>query len=365
MDLLDNPFRRSGLPAAAGLAEGAVCADPAAPLALLARCPAAAPTPLRDVPALARALGVGSVLLKDETRRMGLGSFKALGAAYVIAREAARRADGPDGPAEAGRMAHALDGTVYACASAGNHGLSVAAGARLFGARAVIFLADAVPESFAQRLRRLDAEIVRPGGGYEHAMAAVANDAGRNDWILLSDSSWPGYTERPARVMEGYLVMGAEIVDALEEPPTHVFVQAGVGGLAAAMTALFRARWGDASVIVVVEPEAAPALIESIRAGRPVATAGPASNMGRLDCKEPSHLALDALARGADFFATIADAQAAAAVERLAAHGIATTPSGAAGIAALAGTNGWRETLGLGPESRILGFVSEGTEDAA
>lgn len=325
----------------------------------------AAATPLHDMTELASVLGIESLLLKDETRRMGLGSFKALGAAYVIAREAHRRMNGGDGPPVTGDISGALRDMVYACASAGNHGLSVAAGARLFGAGAVIYLDDAVPEAFAGRLRALDAEVVRPGGDYADCMQAVADDAHANDWILLSDSSWPGNVELPARVMEGYLVMGEEVARALERPPTHVFLQAGVGGLAAAMTALFRAHWGDAPTIVVVEPEAAPALIESIRAGAPVTTSGPASNMGRLDCKEPSHLALGELARGADWFVTIDDDQAAAAVTLLARHGIETTASGAAGVAAVQHAGDEGNELGLSAASRVLAFVTEGREDAA
>ncbi|WP_070989010.1 pyridoxal-phosphate dependent enzyme [Halofilum ochraceum] len=364
MDVLQNPFRGPGLPQSVGLAEGDVSVDPTEPLTLLTRCPAAMPTPLQEYPDPARQFGVDSLLLKDERARMGLGSFKALGAAYVIAREAALRMDGPDAPADRDRMAHALDGSVYACASAGNHGLSVAAGARLFGATAVIYLADSVPEAFADRLRRFDAEVVRPGGDYGHAMATVAADAERKGWTLLSDSSWPGYIDLPRRVMEGYLVMGTEVVEAMERPPTHIFLQAGVGGLAAAMTALFRDRWGDTPAIVIVEPDRAPALIESIRAGHPVATNGAESNMGRLDCKEPSHLALGALARGADHFVTITDDQAAATATHLATRGFDTTPSGAAGVAALQHADGQRGVLGLTPESRILAFISEGREDA-
>jgi len=364
LDLLHNPFRGPGLPATAGLAASDVRVDPAGPLALLARCPAAAATPLHAPSALARACGIGALLLKDESARMGLGSFKALGAAYVIAREAAHRADGPDEPADRVRMASALQGAVYACASAGNHGLSVAAGARLFGAAAVIYLADSVPEAFAGRLRRLGAEVARPGGDYARAMSTVAADAADNGWTLLSDSSWTGYVDLPRRVMEGYLVMGAEVLDALGEPPTHIFLQAGVGGLAAALTALFRERWGSAPAIAIVEPDRAPALIGSIRAGRPVAATGGASNMGRLDCKAPSHLALGALARGADHFVTISDEQAAAAVALLAGHGFDTTPSGAAGVAALQHAGAQRNALGLTPDSRVLAFISEGPEDA-
>ncbi|MDX1610028.1 MAG: pyridoxal-phosphate dependent enzyme [Halofilum sp. (in: g-proteobacteria)] len=356
MQLIDNPHRPAGLGPEAGLAAGRVRRDPAAALALLARCPVAATTPLWERPRLAHALGVGRLLLKDERGRMGLGSFKALGAAHAIAQEAERRAAG-------GPLTSALADQVYVCASAGNHGLSVAVGARTFGARAVIHLAASVPEAFAGRLRALGAEVVRSGDDYEAAMAAAAGAAEEHGWTLLSDSSWPGYTELPTRVMEGYLVVGDEVANELERPPSHVFLQAGVGGLAAALTALFRARWGDDPVIVVVEPEAAPALAESIRAGRPVATAGPASCMGRLDCKEPSHLALAELARGADWFVTIGEEEATAAVALLERHGLATTPSGAAGVAALQHLGRDRERLGLTADSTALVFVSEGRED--
>lgn len=355
MEILLNPHRGPGLTAPDRLARGPVMTDPSRPLSLLERCPAAAATPLLDLPGAAQALGVGRLWAKDETARMGLGSFKALGAAYAVAERAIDRAG--DGDAS-----QALAGVVYACASAGNHGLSVAVGAHLFGARAVIYLGDGVPEAFADRLRARTAEVVRPGGDYEAVMTAVEADAARNGWILLSDSSWPGYVELPTRVMEGYLVMAAEIAEQIDTIPTHVLLQAGVGGMAAAMTAFFRARWGDGPTIVVIEPEAAPALLGSIRAGQPVAAAGPVSNMGRLDCKQPSHLALAELARNADWFVTVADSAAAETVEWLAGQGVATTPSGAAGLAALRHAGGHFDALGLSSDSRVLAFVSEGPE---
>lgn len=360
--LLPNPFKGSGLPDPTATARGRISRDVPRPLALLRHCPAAAATPLLAPDALAAELGVATVWLKDESRRMGLGSFKALGAAYAIAGLAAERTDGPQTPASAEAMRTALRGEVFACASAGNHGLSVAAGARIFGARAVIYLSDAVPEAFAQRLRNAGAQVVRAGADYEASMAAAARDAHAKGWFLLSDSSWPGYVDWPARVMEGYLVAAAEACEQLPTPPTHILLQAGVGGFAAAMTALFRECWGGEPQIVVVEPRAAPALRDSIQAGRPVTSSGPVSIMGRLDCKEPSHLALNELAREADHFMTLSDGACADTVAWLEEHGICTTPSGAAGLSAVHHAGAHRTSLGLDNASRLLAFLTEGPE---
>jgi len=321
---------------------------------LLALCPAHAETPLVAAPGLAQAAGVSRVWLKDERGRMGLGSFKALGAAYAIAREAqrARRAGA------AGDWAEALAGRSFVTASAGNHGLSVAAGARIFGAEAIVVLAETVPEPFAARLRAAGAQVDRAGATYEHSMAAAEHMA-RAEWAtLLSDSSWPGYTEMPHRVMEGYIQLAAEAAARLPEAPTHIIVQAGVGGLAAAVAAHARQTWGEAPAIVVVEPEAAPALYESVRAGGIVTADGPVSCMGRLDCKTPSMIALAGLARDADLFVTISEEEAKAGAAALAAAGLATTPSGAAGVAALlAGLPN------VGTGARVLAYLTEGPED--
>ncbi len=306
---LTNPWRGRGLPAAglAPLAQASAVAE------LLARCPAHAPPPLREMPALAAASRVARISLKDERQRMGLGSFKALGAAHAIAREAAACASDA--------LLHALQGRVYVTASAGNHGLSVAAGARLFGARAVIYLSATVPEAFADRLRVKGAQVVRAGADYEASMQAAADAAQAQGWTLLSDSSWPGYTDLPLRVMEGYLQLAAEVAQQIDTAPSHILLQAGVGGLAAAVAAHTRLVWGDGPQIIIVEPEAAPALIEGIRAGQVVETSGPASCMGRLDCKTASMIALNGLARDADVFVTISEADAMRAVDALAGQG--------------------------------------------
>lgn len=325
-------------------------ADPAPVQALLDRCPVAAPTPLEDATALARDAAVAQLWIKDERGRMGLGSFKALGAAHVIARDAA---------------AGDVSDVTYVTASAGNHGMSVAAGAKAFGARAVIYIAQTVPETFAERLRLQGADVVREGAMYEASMQAAAQAAQDRGWTLLSDSSWAGYTEPPLRVMEGYLALMAEVITQMPKPPSHMFLQAGVGGLAAACAALARKAWGNGPQIIVVEPAFAPALHGSIVAGCPVESGGPVSQMGRLDCKMPSLIALKGLARDADAYALISEEEAQAGAGAAQVAGFGSTPSGAAGIAALlAATAEQRQALGLDGQSDVLCILSEAPEDA-
>ncbi|UYV39555.1 pyridoxal-phosphate dependent enzyme [Rhodobacteraceae bacterium D3-12] len=334
--MIDNPFRGAGM--GWGGFEGipVPSVDVAAARAVMRRQMDLVETPLLRFSDFA---GAGEVFVKDERGRLGLGSFKALGAAYVIAR------DHEEGRAQ---------GQTYVCASAGNHGLSVTAGAVACGAVAVIYLSESVPESFAERLRGMGAEVVRAGATYEESMAAAAEAAAAKGWVLLSDSSWAGYVERPYRVMEGYVVLAAETVEEMGAAPTHIFLQAGVGGLAGACAAYFRAAWGEGPRIVVVEPEAAAALADSIEAGRAVVSSGPVSNMGRLDCKEPSLIALNGLARDADGFVLISEAEAEEAMPVLAEAGLETSPSGGAGLAALLAMSD------LGPDARVLCILSEG-----
>lgn len=314
--------------------------DSARPTAMLKRCPAHGVTPLVNAAELAKNLNIASFHVKDERNRMNLGSFKALGAAYVIASDAAE---------------HDVSKTTYVSSSAGNHGLSIAAGAAAFGANAVIYLSATVPEDFAKRLRDLDATVVRHGENYEASMTGAIAAAAENNWVLLSDSSWNGYTDIPWRLMEGYTAMAAEIIAEIDTVPTHVFLQAGVGGLAGAMAACFRAAWGDAPEIVVVEPAFAPALIDSIRAGKFVTTHGPVSDMGRLDCKEASLIALNGLSRDANAFVTLTEDECLTAIAQLPAHDLTTSSSGGAGIAAAMLSD-------LPPDARVLCILSEGAD---
>ncbi|MEX0338974.1 MAG: pyridoxal-phosphate dependent enzyme [Arenibacterium sp.] len=345
MERLDNPYRsRTGaFPGLDDIPYPSVAVGE--PLGLIARCPAAAETPLLQSGKLATRCGVGQVSIKDERNRMGLGSFKALGAAYVIAHDAARED---------------VSAVTYVTASAGNHGMSVAAGAAAFGAKAVVFIAETVPESFAERLRAQGAEVRREGPVYEASMAAAAQAAETEGMRLLSDSSWPGYTDRPHRLMEGYLVLMAEAAKQMAMPPSHVFVQAGVGGLAGAVAAMARSAWGDAPRITVVEPEVAECLKGSIAAGAAREMPGPVSAMGRLDCKEPSLIALKGLARDADDFMTISEAEGQAGDQLARDLGLPSTPSGAGGLSGLLAASQYREAFGLNADSHVMLILSEG-----
>lgn len=311
--------------------------DTAHVLALLRACPAYKPTPLQRV----RFGDEHTLFIKDESNRMGLGAFKALGGPYAVARLIEHAYGQPLQPQDfSDAKVRTFAATMtFVCASAGNHGMAVAAGARIFGARARIHLSHAVSETFAVRLRAQGADVVRSGDTYEESLAAAEDDARKTGAVLLSDTCGADMARPPALVMEGYTVIPEELRHAFEEDgawPTHVFLQAGVGGLAGAVAHMIRATWAVQPEIIVVEPDAAPCLAESSKAGKPVVVAGPVSNMGRLDCKEPSHLAFAVLERAQVTYARVSDNAATAAAARLKSdYGIASTPSGVAGFAAL------------------------------
>jgi len=328
----------------------------------IAGWPGYAPTPLVPLPALARALGLASLAYKDERGRFGLKSFKALGGAYAVRRVLDRQ------------RRPAAEVTVT-CATDGNHGRSVAWGARLFGCKCVIFIHETVSEGRAEAIRRYGAEVVRVPGNYDDAVRHAAAEAARNGWFVVSDTSYEGYRDVPVDVMHGYGVMASEIVGQLPpgEIPTHVFVQAGVGALAAAICASFWLAWGPRRPrFVAVEPARADCLVRSIEAGRPVAVHGDLETvMAGLACGEVSELAWEVLRAGADAALAIGDDWALAAVRALAAPRagdpvIVAGETGGAGLAALLALQDradLRAELGLDGAARVLLLGSEGDTD--
>ncbi len=267
-----------------------------------------------------------ALMVKDESTRFGLGSFKALGGVHAVAQLLLDEVEAQTGSrpiiedmnSEAVRKIAATQ--TFVCASAGNHGLSVAAGAQLYGANARVHVSAEVPADFVQRLQDLGCEARVSGATYEESLKAAEDDANSTQARLLADGSWAGYTHAPGLVMEGYTVMGAELREVFESTgqwPTDVYLQAGVGGMAAAVTHMIRTYWSVQPRIVIVEPEVADCLALSAAAGYLVEANGPVSNMGRLDCKAASLLAFDTLEHSSVHYVTISDDEAAAAVRDL------------------------------------------------
>ncbi len=340
-------------------------------------------TPLVALGGLARAAGLGEIRYKDEGDRFGLGSFKALGGAYAVYRLLAREIERRRG--ESADVAALLDGRykdiaariTVTCATDGNHGRSVAWGAQMFGCRCVIYIHATVSEGRKAAIARYGAEVVRTPGNYDDAVRRAAEDATRNGWFVVSDTSYEGYMDVPRDVMQGYTIMVDEALAQLprDRLPTHVFVQGGVGGLAAAVCGhLWETCGRDRPRFVVVEPEKADCLYQSAVNGRPTAVHGELDTiMAGLACGEVSLLAWQILEAGADDFMTVSDAAAADAMRLLAAPvgGDRPVVAGESAVAGLAGLliaaahEDQRTALGLGPDSRILLIGSEGDTDPA
>ena len=337
------------------------------------------PTPLHGLPGLATELRLSNIHLKDEGFRLGLGSFKALGGAYAVIRlvleEAGRVLGREVGIAELGspEVRRVAAGMTFACATDGNHGRSVAQGAQFVGAAAAIFVHGGVSEERIAAIARYGARMIRVGGTYDDSVDEAARVAEANGWTVVSDTSWPGYERIPGLVMQGYTAMLREALRAMAEPPTHVFVQAGVGGVAAALAGHLAILFGDRRPrFVVVEPARAACVFETAKAGQVVKIAhGEATVMAMLECYVPSLVAWRILAKTADAFMTVEEEEAVAVMNRLARPLPGDPPvvageSGGAGLAGViraAGDPAMRPALGLDETSRVLAFVTEGATD--
>lgn len=335
------------------------------------------PTPLRDLPDIARRTGLAAIRLKDEATRFGLQSFKALGGAYAVgsllldelartgAATGARTAD-----LEAGTHQRITERIVVTCATDGNHGRAVAWAAQRFHARSVIFIHAGVSQARADAILRYGAEIRRVRGNYDDAVRETAREADTHHWHVVSDTSWPGYTEIPRTIMQGYRLMADEAADQWTgDPPTHVFIQGGVGGVAAAVSIHMRARFKPDPTVIVVEPDRAACLLASAELGERTAIPGDLDTlMAGLACGEPSLLAWQELERAAAAFMAIPDEAAVDTMRLLARCGIESGESGAAGLAGLllaTSDPAACANLGLNGDSRVLAFSTEGATDAA
>ncbi len=341
--------------------------DFAAQHAFFTEQPALAPTPLHSCDALARSLGIGRLVTKDETSRFGSNAFKAVGVAFATAR---LRAQGD-----------IVAGDTLACASEGNHGRAVARAARELGCRARVYMSKRVAQPRIDAIRSEGAEVAIVDGSYDDAVRAVAGDAQKHGWTVISDTSWPGYTEIPRLIMLGYTRLMDEDWGGAATSPLHphvVFVPGGVGSLLAAVACWSDWRYGrglERPRVVAVEPLSAACLQASARNGRPTTLPGPFdTEMGGLRCGEMSPIAFPAVDTLVDAFVAIEDEFAFEAMRLLArpAGGDPAVRCGPSGGAALGGLlavlkdPGLRETrawLGLDAGSEVEVLVTEGVTD--
>jgi len=309
-------------------------------------------TPLQALSALATKLDLGDLRVKDESQRFGFGAFKALGGVFAVHEFVRTHNDLP------------VSAFTFTTASSGNHGRSVALGARSVGARCTIFLPTYTSAEKEDAIHAMGAGVIRIDGDYETAVAACREQATRNGWTIISDTSWPGYETIPKDVMRGYTQLAREIVQQWPERPTHIFVQAGVGGLAAAVIGYLWATLPERPLSVVVEPASADCWFQSNKAGKAALASGDADTaMGGLACREISPITWPVLGLGTDWFMTIEESDVLPARRLYAQHGIASGPSGCAGLAGLVrvcGDKAAREALHLDRTARVLLINSEG-----
>jgi diaminopropionate ammonia-lyase len=340
-----------------------------------------AKSPLHALQNLSNVMELGAIFYKDEGTRFGLGSFKALGGSYaglrVIQRELSKKLGKEISARDVRKRIYADDVASITLVSAtdGNHGKSLSWGAQRFGAPCRIYIHRDVSEPRAQAMRDFGATVIRVDGDYDASVDAARNDANENGWFVVSDTSWEGYTQSPVDVMAGYGVMTKEIFEQMDTAPTHVFIQCGCGGLAAGVAASFRQLWGEAAPqIVIVEPELAPCLFETAKAGKKTdVVVQEETLMAGLSVGEPSGIAWQILSEEASDYVTIPETLIAPAM-RLLARPIGNDPKVVAGESAIAGLAALmagaqhaslRDALRLTNQSRVLLIGSEGATDPA
>lgn len=334
-------------------------------------------TPLHELPDLAERLKLARLSLKDESVRSPLGSFKALGAPIALVRQILRlRPKFEPLAILAGRYADQFKDYTVISATDGNHGRGLAAAARDAGCRCVIVLHAQVSAEREQAIAALGAQIVRIAGHYDESVQEAARLATVNGWQVVSDTSYDGYEDIPRDVMQGYGTIAEEIVEQTHSRPgqagtfTHVFLQGGVGGMAAGLASyLWEYQGVNRARFIVVEPAQADCLLQSALQGRPARATGTVDSvMAGLACGETSPLAWRFLQPCVDAFMTIEDAQAVQAMRLLASGSKKDRPivAGESGVAGLAGLQVLRSDatlsaqVGLDERSRVLVISTEG-----
>ncbi|MBO4360911.1 MAG: diaminopropionate ammonia-lyase [Eubacteriaceae bacterium] len=314
-------------------------------------------TPLTSLPCMAQRLGTGGLYVKDESFRFGLGAFKALGSLYAM-----ERMPGAD---------------TFVTATDGNHCRAVAYAARRLGKKAVVLMPAGSSEERLGSIRKEGAEAWVTSMNYDDTVREASRLAWENGWRLIQDTTVEGNGDAALYIMQGYLTMVKEALSQMDAPPTHVFLQAGVGSMAGAAAAyLQNVFYPDSPVIVVVEADAADCYYRTVKAsdGRVHPSTGDlATIMAGLACGEPSSIALPILMESADCFVSLTDEDDMAGIRALrypegSDSVVFSGESGAAGFSALlsitqGGHESLRSALGLGKDSSVLVFSTEGVTD--
>lgn len=281
------------------------------------------PTALHRLGKLESHLGCGAIYYKDESTRFGLGSFKALGGAYAVMKYVASAYAIDTGSSltlsdiRQGKVKQFASSLTVTTATDGNHGRSVAWGAANAGCPCRIYIHAEVSEGRANAMAELGAEIIRIDGDYDESVKVCASDAALNNWQMVSDTSYDGYTEIPTNVMAGYTVLASEVISQMESPPTHVFLQAGVGGLAGAIAARFWMEYGaERPHITLVESDYSACVLQSFKEQQPATVeVNKETVMAGLSCGEMSLLAWQILSGCTDQVITLEDDQVASAMK--------------------------------------------------
>jgi diaminopropionate ammonia-lyase len=315
------------------------------------------PTPLIDLNKLNDELGFKNIYYKDEDKRFKLKSFKALGGAFAVNKIADEKGD-----------------ITVATATAGNHGRSVAWGAQRLGLKCKIFISEFVSETRAEEMKNLNADIIRVKGNYDASLKECIKQSNLNNWEIVQDVSWEGYKEVPKLIMAGYTIMIKEIIDQINNDKiTHVFLQAGVGGMAAAMIAGFAKFTDNIPKFIIVEPENANCVFKSIENNKPTAiNIIKETIMGGMSCGDVSTVAWEILKNSTNNCLTITDDAISTTVAllseaKLSDEKIVAGECAVPGIIALIGLSKKKEylnKLSLNSNSKILLFGCEGLTDS-
>ncbi|MBP3656316.1 MAG: diaminopropionate ammonia-lyase [Clostridia bacterium] len=342
-------------------------------------------TPLKALPQTAELLGVASIHVKDESFRFGLNAFKVLGGSYAIGSILADRlgldGDGMTyGALTSPQARRQLGQMTFITATDGNHGRGVAWAAREYGHRSVVRMPAGSASERLENIRACGADAAITDCNYDDTVRLCARMAQENGWTLVQDTAWDGYEQIPMRIMQGYMTMGLEAMEQLPQPPTHLFLQAGVGSMAAAIAELYASAYGEnRPTIIIVEPNEADCFYRTAAAADGAlhaVTGSMPTIMAGLACGEPCSIAWDVLSACADYCVTCPDEAAARGMRILGNpwggdERVISGESGASGfgcaaqILTLPELEPMRRQLGLSASSRLLFLSTEGATDRA